>query len=61
MRGDRTRQEGAGGGRMGQDIEADRQTDRVMFGWWQKVSARSIRTDVPVRELFSFFAFLWHM
>lgn len=37
MRGDRTRQEGKGGERRGED----RQTDRVMFGWWQKVFAQT--------------------
>lgn len=34
------------------------QTDRQSH---VRVVAESIRTDVPVRELFSFFAFLWHM
>lgn len=39
MRGDRTRQERKGGG--GEKRKEDRQTDRVMFGWWQKVFAQT--------------------
>lgn len=52
------RQDKAGAERGGRGEKERGQTDRQSH---VRVVAESIRTDVPVRELFSFFAFLWHM